>query len=221
MTWTPEIVRALFTEACDTIRRLPNTGSGNKSGFWPDYLHTFEDMAGWGAKRLAEEREMRARRERATPDAISRLNQVERWNAEILDEEERKYIWAWAWCRLYRESFADKCKKEKWSKEWAYTVITSTVNRLVVRFGQKSAPLILPADRFQLLEQQKSGTDVGTMGLGDVEPMAKSPTAMLTEKPSDLLTSSQAVKMFGQFLSDTNTKRRERRGRKAQRRAEA
>ena len=221
MSWTPEIVRALIVEACDTISRLPAVGISTKSGLWPEYMHTFEDMAGWGAKRLAEEREMRARRAHATPDAISRLSQVERWNAQIIAEEDRKYIWAWAWCRLRRESFTTRCSEEKWSKGDAYTAITSAINLLVVRFRQKGAPLILPADRFLLLEMPKSGTHVGTMGLVDVEPPPKSPTAVIDERARDLLTTAHAITMFGEFLSKTNSQRRAKRERKAKRRAEA
>lgn len=94
MIWTPEIVRSRFVEACDTERRLPIGGGCSSGGFWPAYVHSFEDMNGWGTKRVAEERELRMSRIPPTASAISRFEEVMSWSgATIHDDARRRIIW--------------------------------------------------------------------------------------------------------------------------------
>lgn len=212
MIWTPEIVRARFVEAVDTIRRMPSQSYGGSAGFWPAYVHTFEDMNGWGTRRLAEERAMHAKRVRATADAVSRYDEVMRWNAEIIPTiERRNIVWAWARCRMYGDSFAAECEARKWKRVTAYRRLFSTIDLIVDRLAKSGVPCRLPAENWLLQEHPKSDTDLNTMGLGDVEPPPPiSPTSMMLPgaKPVDTLKTDADILGFTQFLRSTNSKRR-------------
>ena len=74
--WTVEIVRARFVEACDTERRMPRGRTGSAMGYWPSYQHTFEDMAGWGTKRLAEEQMQGVSIAQVTPNPYKIANRL-------------------------------------------------------------------------------------------------------------------------------------------------
>lgn len=135
--WTPDIVRSRFIEAADVERRSPRErlGPSTKLGYWPEFQATFEDMTGWGSKRLAEEREMRFRRLPPSSAAISRYEEVLLvWTAEYLDTEyERKLVWFWAFSQSGGRSFSSVCRKKGWVRETAY----HRLNRLFARISAK------------------------------------------------------------------------------------
>jgi hypothetical protein len=118
--WTPEIVQARFVEAAQTESRLPLGGGSQSSGYWPAYVHTFEDMNGWGTKRLAEEREMRMKRIPPSAGAISRHTQVMEWTAELIDEDYRWLMWGMANCIASERSFSAWCKDQGLVRMTAY-----------------------------------------------------------------------------------------------------
>jgi len=149
MIWTPEIVRARFVEACDTERRTPTRMFASGSGYWPAYVHSFEDMVGWGAKRLAEEREMRFARIPPSASAISRHSEVMEWSMTILtDEKVRRIVWAWAWCKAEGRSFSAHCDREGWVKATAYRRRDKALSAIASDLGMRGVLVRLPDDKW-------------------------------------------------------------------------
>lgn len=132
--WTATIVRDRFAEAAATERRLPHekAGPSEKMGFWPEFRATFEDMTGWGSKRLAEERELRFRRLPPSSAAISRWEEVLCvWTPDYLrDEKERRLVWYWAFCASGGKSFAAVCRKKGWVRRTAYARLDRLFERV-------------------------------------------------------------------------------------------
>lgn len=132
--WTAIAVRDRFAEAAATERRLPHekAGPSEKMGFWPEFRATFEDMTGWGSKRLAEERELRFRRLPPSSAAISRWEEVLCiWTPDYLrDEKERRLVWYWAFCASGGKSFAAVCRKKGWVLRTAYARLDRLFERV-------------------------------------------------------------------------------------------
>jgi hypothetical protein len=215
--WSAEIIRARFTEAADTLRRLPGgMGGGGAAGFWPGYVYSEEDMAGWGAARIEEEREMiRRRSNTASPAAISRFNEVELWTSDLIrDERRRRIVWQWATCRMYGSSFRARCKKEGWVPVTAYRRLISTIDRILFDLDNNGVALRLPESKWLLQEEAKSPSNSPTLGIGDTDEKAptaqRSPTSFIMPgaKAVDTLTTPAAVADFTKFLRRTNTGRR-------------
>lgn len=132
--WDAITVRDRFAEAAATERRLPHekAGPSEKMGFWPEFRATFEDMTGWGSKRLAEERELRFRRLPPSSAAISRWEEVLCvWTPDYLrDEKERRLVWYWAFCASGGKSFAAVCRKKGWVRRTAYARLGRLFERI-------------------------------------------------------------------------------------------
>lgn len=210
MQWSSEIVRARFVEAADTERRLPKGGAGSATGYWPSYIYTFEDKAGWGTKRLAEEREMRMSRIPPSSAAISRHEEVMRWTAAFIpDERRRRIVWAWAWCRMTGNSFSARCNKEGWVKVTAYRRLIATIDQILMELCNSSALLRMPDEKWLLPEQAISGKDSHMLGQSDDDPPV-SPTSIILPgaRPGHTLTSPQAVESFEKHLERVNKRRR-------------
>jgi hypothetical protein len=82
-SWTAKKVADHFAEAVQTIKRLPPVLLNGYRSVWPTILYSEKE-------RLAQE--PRPMRLRATPDAISRLEQTFDW-MQWIEVEERKLIW--------------------------------------------------------------------------------------------------------------------------------
>lgn len=217
MTWTPELVRSRFIEACDTERRLPIGGGTQSCGFWPAYVHSFEDMNGWGTKRLAEEREMRLARTPPSASAISRFEEVLKWSgAMIHDDVRRRIIWTWAMCQLTGNSFAARCSKHGWVKMTAYRRLHA-VSDAISRDLDKSGVLVrYPDEKWVLPEQPVSGSNFDMVALSDVaEQPTVQPTFQVLDKPGDLLKTPEAVAEFAKHLAASNKRARREQERRA------
>lgn len=81
--WTYEMVADHFAEAITTLKRLPPVKVQGYFNLWPEVVHSPNELM------FQEAFPMRLR---ATPDAISRLEQTFEWMMWI-DVEERKLIW--------------------------------------------------------------------------------------------------------------------------------
>ena len=166
--WTPEIVRSRFVEACDTERRLPLGRGSSSSGFWPAYVHSFEDMNGWGTKRLAEEREMRLARTPPTAAAISRFEEVMVWSASMIhDDTRRDIIWTWADCQVSGHSFASRCRKFGWVKMTAYRRLHAVSDAISRNLVNDLVLLRMPDEKWVLPEQPVSSSSFDMLALSD------------------------------------------------------
>lgn len=220
MSWTPEVVRARFVEACDTARRLPKVGGpSDKGGFWPAFMNTYEDELGWGTVRLAEKRQMFARRLPPSSAAITRHDEVMTWTAEYIeDETRRRIVWGWAWCRLSGASFAERCRENGWVRLTAYRRLSTTIDCIVHRLHTERVLKREPDQRFLLQEEPSMPCVDGTLETSDTQ-RSPSQTAVIFDgpRPRDMLTTPKAVEDFSRFLEKTNKARRheqERRKRK-------
>jgi len=167
--WTAEIVRARFVEAAHTESRLPRINSPHATGgFWPEYVHSFEDMVGWGPKRLAEEREMRLSRTPPSPAAISRFEEVMAWSAvHVHDDSRRKIIWTWAHCQVTGHSFAERCRKFGWVKMTAYRRLHATSDAISLNLDNAGTLLRMPDEKWVLPEQPVSASNFVMVALTD------------------------------------------------------
>ncbi|WP_027583976.1 DUF6362 family protein [Bradyrhizobium sp. Ai1a-2] len=218
--WTRELVRARFVEAADTEWRMPGgMRLGGKSGFWPGYLHTFEEMSGWGTKRLAEERELRLSRIPPSSAAISRFEQVLEWSATRIESDQfRQLLWAFVRCRVSGRSFSEKCRKEGWNRVTAYERINRLLDAIAIDLNNDNAPLQLPEDNWPLQEGAVSGSNSCMLAVGsedDGEP-AKSPSAIIFPNgaAADLLKSKDDLTRFAKHLKAVNRRRRKMRERR-------
>jgi hypothetical protein len=134
--WTPLDVRDRFVEAAEVERRSPRGqwGPSQKLSFWPEYKATFEDKAGWGSQRLAEEREMRFRRLPPSPNEISRANEVLLEWTPLVREDRRKLVWFWAHCAAGGGKFAVVCRRMGWTRRTAYARLDVVFDCLTARF---------------------------------------------------------------------------------------
>lgn len=208
--WTSETVRIRFVEAADTENRLPKGASGGQGAPWPAYMHTFEDMNGWGTTRLAEEREMRMRRIPPTSGAITRFEEVMDWTAKRIEEEgRRRLVWAFAVCRLNGWSFSAKCRKHGWNRVTAYNRLNRLFDRLAYDLNNDNVLLRLPDSRWLLQETENRGNSSGTLGDFDDEPQ-RSPKfiRMPGSAAVDLLKTEVDLDAFGKHLRAVNRARR-------------
>jgi uncharacterized protein DUF6362 len=225
MVWTPELVRARFIEAADTERRMPRVGAkGEISGFWPSYVHSFEEMSGWGTKRLAEERELRFRRIPPSAGAVTRFEEAMDWTANrIADETRRRLVWAFAHCRANEWSFSAKCKKEGWNRVTAYDRLNAVFRRLAKELDNDSVLLRMPDEKWVLQDAPVSGinSDMAARGGGDdgLTLRVKSPRAVILPggDATDLLKSESDLKRFARHLRRVNKARRRERERRRRR----
>lgn len=210
MTWTPELVRSRFIEACDTERRLPLGGGTQSCGFWPAYVHSFEDMNGWGTKRLAEEREMRLARTPPSAAAISRFEEVMKWSASLIHHDvKRQIIWTWASCQVSGYSFAERCRTYGWVKMTAYRRLHAVSDAISRGLDISGALVRYPDEKWVLPEQPVSATNFVMVALTDdaEQPMVH-PTFQVLDRPGDLLKSPEAIADFGKHLASVNRQRR-------------
>jgi len=80
---TPEFVEDRYSESVSTLRKLPAVKVQGYCNFWPGIIRTETELA------LMEKRPIRLK---ATPDAISRLEETLEW-LRWLTVKERKTIW--------------------------------------------------------------------------------------------------------------------------------
>jgi len=216
--WTPEIVRSRFVEACDTERRLPLGGGTSSGGFWPAYVHSFEDMNGWGTKRLAEEREMRLARTPPSAAAISRFEEVMAWSASMIhDDTRRKVIWTWAACQVSGHSFASRCRKFGWVKVTAYRRLHAVSDAISRNLVNDLVLLRMPDEKWV---RQCDLSDVhvcSTLETCASDEPSISPLFFMDEKPRHTLSTPSDIEEFASHLEKVNEARRKDRVRRIRR----
>lgn len=210
MNWTPEIVLGRFIEATDTERRLPKGGGSGQGAPWPAYMHTFEDMNGWGTKRLAEERELRMRRIPPTSGAITRFEEVMDWTAKrIHDEARRHLIWAFAVCRLNGWSFSAKCRKEGWNRITAYDRLNKLFDRLSTDLAMENVVLRLPDPKWTLQESENHSTRSCRLGdIDDTPPRSPKVVRVPDAVSTHLIKTPADLEQFEKHLRAVNRARR-------------
>lgn len=202
---TTEIIQARLIKAADVARRLPPASSLAARGYWPSYEHSFEDKAGWGTKRLAEEREMRARRLPPTAEALSRHDEVVGWIASALDDDRlRRILWAWALSQAAGRSFSARCKREGWVRITAYRRRDVAIDAISVYLRNNG---ILSRDPAQEWLIQVS-PDVACISstLDEETAPAKSPTSIIHDPLALKLPDDQEG--FAKHLASVNRQRR-------------
>lgn len=210
--WTPEIVRSRFVEACDTERRLPKGGGSTSGGFWPAYVYSFEDMNGWGTKRLAEEREMRMARIPPSAAAISRFEEVMTWSASMIhDDTRRKIIWTWAYCQMSGHSFAARCKKLGWVKMTAYRRLHAVSDAISRDLVNDLTFLRMPDEKWVRQPDQGDVHICSTLENSVTDEPGIAPSFFMDEKPRHTLSTPSDIAEFAGYLEKVNEARRKAR----------
>lgn len=210
------IVKARFLEAADTDDRLPSARLKPQaaSGYWPEYHPTFEDMAGWGTQRLAEDREMRFRRIPPSAAAIQRHGEVLDWTRLLIDDpERRKIVWAWAFCCARERSFGKWCRDTGRVKNTALRRLERVFDAIAREIRGSGDQPTLPDEKWLLRICPETGINPAIL---DAEPARKA-SAWIdpTHRPADLITTPKAVAAFEAFLARTNSRRRKEQMRRA------
>jgi len=91
----------LFLEAAETERKLPPAVRKQKMCAWPDYVTSWSAY-GYNA--------FEAPKILATPDQISRYDKALRIASEMLDDDDRRLVWAVAHSAAFRQ------RGPSWSK---------------------------------------------------------------------------------------------------------
>lgn len=84
----------LFLEAAETERKLPAAVIRRKTTSWPDYVR------GWSSYGYSV---YEAPKLKATPDQITRYDKAFGMAVEMLDEGDRRLVWAVAHSAAYRD----------------------------------------------------------------------------------------------------------------------
>ena len=97
--WTPERVAARFEQAADTLRKLPPAQYLGHNQYWPELVYTPREIA---------QQETLPLRLQATPQQITRMEEVLTWVTWVKCEESRKILWLRAhrypWRAIARET---------------------------------------------------------------------------------------------------------------------
>lgn len=124
-TWTEKDVASQFEEAIATMKKLPPVRAQGYASAWPEIVRTPEEIAAGEPMPL---------RLRATPDAISRMEQTLRWITWV-DVEERKLIWH----RAARQRWKTICWELGYERGKAWRMWTIALIKIAARLnaGQK------------------------------------------------------------------------------------
>lgn len=208
--WVPDLVRSRFLEAADTEIRLP-LGGRSSSGFWPKYVHSFEEMKGWGEQRLKEHRqEVWLRRPAPSASEVSRYLEVLQWSATMIEDRKRQRItWDWAFCQVTRRSFAEHCRKHGFVKMTAYRRLSAVFADISEKLRNNNVLLRYPEHTFTVTRSAGYDSNSPTLAVPDDEPQTH-PTFHIFDgdRPGDMLTSPQAVESFEKHLAKVNKQRR-------------
>ena len=134
-TWTVEWVATRLVRAWQHAGWGSGPVEGGKSGFWPDYHHTWGDMMGW------EEGDFRARplekwagqRPQRTAAEIRQIEEATRWPLRFLRDHEREALAlrTWLGSKVTRSvKVGRECKKHKWSRSMYNRAYKAALERI-------------------------------------------------------------------------------------------
>ena len=215
---TPDQVKLIYIEAARTDRAMPRVAFGPKGaqGFWPKTLHTFEEMNGWGAERLKEEREEFWSGIRNRPDS----RQIERWetclawaNQFVSIDMDRMTLWMWALSKVGGGTFEAWCKavipaigKARFSDTMGKRRLKRAVEQISTAVGNGAVPLGKNPSDGGSYETDVSCIEDGMMGTVAVEAAA---SWMADDaKPTDTIITAADAAAFARHLRRVNARRR-------------
>ncbi|MEZ0060889.1 hypothetical protein ABIF26_006432 [Bradyrhizobium elkanii] len=213
--WSPEIVRARFSEAAATERFLPIDRLGTGAGYWPRHFYEPEDREGWDDVAKLDNAARPA--SRAPDGAIARHWECMRWTTERIDDEHRRHlVWAFARCRAFGWDFSSLCNRRGWKKSTAYDRLNKLWDRLSLEFCRQGIYLHPPTDDWL---GHEGAFDVGSSGTQDnsankTEAVRYSPSAIKftpsfrTEDSRDLIQTQDDADAFAKMLERRNARLR-------------
>jgi DNA-binding NarL/FixJ family response regulator len=130
-TWTSELVAEHCKEAISTERMLPEVTVQGYRQSMPDVIHTIQEL------RLMEPR--RTIRARATPDAISRWEQMLEWLTWLTIEERKIIRWRASGISCKNIGRALKCDQSTIWRQWrcGLAKISSRLNKRGVMLSRE------------------------------------------------------------------------------------
>jgi Domain of unknown function (DUF6362) len=137
--WTGDLVRQRLVEAYETYRKMPLDRFGRtSSSSWPATpLHSFTDMLHWtNPGDGARERNWQAweKAKGAFPEEVSRMEQALDWLL-WLDQDARRKLDAFAWCKATGMKILPMCKKRGFPKTTYYRDVNNAANRIALRLN--------------------------------------------------------------------------------------
>jgi len=115
--WTPEYVGYRLIEAFKTLRNSSVRGGiSSKTGFWPQYFHTAQDLKGWAEEYRAQvEADLAAASRRPSRQDLSLMDDALSWPLRFLssDPEMADAVTLWAWTTAYDIDLVSVLKQRK------------------------------------------------------------------------------------------------------------
>ena len=164
---TIDKIKARFVEAAETERNLPSAqiGPASSSGFWPEIVHTVEDVRGWGAERYREQRQADFNRVKLQPsaEAISRWEEVLGWCIDLVEKEDRrKLLKAWAACQV-KGNFLGWLRKHDIARTTAKRRLNTEFEKIEIKLRNKCKTLRNNVSKSAVQINQTSDIDFGMM----------------------------------------------------------
>ena len=117
--------------------------------------------------------------------AISRHDEVMTWITFLSDPEERKLVWAYAWCKAESRSFSRWSRDHLITREQAYRRLKRSFLSLSANLHTElKCDVGFAADTVLQLDRQSAIPD-GTLAERDDDEPAISPTSMIDERSGD------------------------------------
>ena len=160
---TEDIVRPRLIEAAETERKLPPGVGMGSAGFWPQIIHTKEDLEGWSA----EDKQRRAEgffRRGASPAEVTRMEECMDWIANIVTwEQNRSAVLAWAAMKAGGQPLRFWARGEGINENTAKRRADRAIAQIAGHFANKSHLLDPTIENRLLNETPEIGTDFGMM----------------------------------------------------------
>lgn len=120
-TWTVEWVATRLVRAWVHAGWGSGPVEGGRSGWWPEYFHTWSDMMGWeeGDFRARPLEQWASQRPRRTAAEIREIEEATAWPLRFLKDHEREAqaLRVWLGSKVTRTvKVGRECKKRHWSR---------------------------------------------------------------------------------------------------------
>ncbi|WP_226576516.1 DUF6362 family protein [Acuticoccus sediminis] len=167
------IIRERLIEAAETERKLPLGLGRGSSGFWPQIIHTKEDLEGWSA----EDKQRRAEgffRRGASPAEVTRMEECMDWITNIVTwDQNRQAVLAWAAMKAGGQPIRYWAREQGIAEQTAKRRADRAIAQIAGHFANTPHLLNRPIENRLFNEPPEFGTDFDMMD--EVAPTTEPP----------------------------------------------